>query len=247
MSQTGMLSYMRDRLRPEVKFVDAYGALAKHTNEKIYLRTDHHWSPLGAYYAAAEFARTAEVPFNDLSDYTAHTSTGFLGSMFGKTKDISLWDNPEEFTYYTPNGTNYTATFVTYSQEVHKDKPYPRRVDGPTEGDFFKEQNRFMKYCVFMGGDHFLVKVQTDTPGSRRLLIIKDSYGNAIPGYLFKSFNQVHIVDYRRFDINMKEYVSDNGITDILFAFNIVAVYDPGASEKVRTFLTQESAPEANL
>lgn len=31
---------------------NVYDALAEHTKEYIYSRTDHHWQPLGAYYAA---------------------------------------------------------------------------------------------------------------------------------------------------------------------------------------------------
>ncbi len=46
-----------------VRPVDVYSVLAGHIDEPIYLRTDHHWSPLGAYYAAKEFARVADVPF----------------------------------------------------------------------------------------------------------------------------------------------------------------------------------------
>ena len=46
-----------------------FTALLYHKNEDIYTRTDHHWSQLGAYYASQEFARLADVPFTDLSEY----------------------------------------------------------------------------------------------------------------------------------------------------------------------------------
>ena len=46
-----------------VKAVDAYTALAQHAGEDIYLRTDHHWTPLGAFYAARQFAKVARVPY----------------------------------------------------------------------------------------------------------------------------------------------------------------------------------------
>ena len=38
---------------------NVYSALEKHTNEYIYSRTDHHWQPRGAYYAAQVFAQKA--------------------------------------------------------------------------------------------------------------------------------------------------------------------------------------------
>ena len=63
--------------------VDAYSALAAHTDEEIYARTDHHWMQLGAYYAAEEFVKTAmiDVPFTPLSDYERHDVEGYLGRL----------------------------------------------------------------------------------------------------------------------------------------------------------------------
>ena len=37
--------------------IDAYGVLMEHKSEDIYQRTDHHWSQLGAYYAAMPIRR----------------------------------------------------------------------------------------------------------------------------------------------------------------------------------------------
>ena len=72
-----------------------------------------------------------------------------------------------------------------------------------------------------MGGDSKLVKVETPTRNGRHLLIIKDSFGNALPGYLFGSFEEIHVVDCRYFTENMVDYVRSNGITDIVFANNL--------------------------
>ena len=39
-------------------FVDVRSALAAHSNEYIYYRTDHHWTSLGAWYAFEEAKKT---------------------------------------------------------------------------------------------------------------------------------------------------------------------------------------------
>ena len=70
-------------------------------------------------------------------------------------------------------------------------------------------------------------QVRTGMKNHRRLMILKDSFGNAIPGYLFYSFEEIHVVDYRYFGRNMKKYVEENKITDILFANNIFNAYSP--------------------
>ena len=52
----------------------------------------------------------------------------------------------------------------------------------------------------------------------RKLMIVKDSYGNAIPGYLFGSFEDIYVVDMRYFDSNLVNYIKSEGVTDLLFA-----------------------------
>lgn len=238
--QKPMIDYVRDHISDKAKNVDICGALAAHTKEDIYLRTDHHWAPLGAFYAAKQIARTAGVPFRELTSYDRHVVRDFVGSMYGYSKDISVKNAPEDFVYYTPKGLNYTTTYVTYHtnedyQVTSQSKPYT--------GKFFMhfKDGSGAAYSTFMGGDQHLVKVQTGTPGNRRVLIIKDSYGNAIPGYLFYSFNEVHVIDFRYFKENLRKYVADNKITDIVVAFNTFNACSATAAAKVKKFITQKA------
>lgn len=226
------------RLSPGVKGVNAYSALAAHVDEDIYLRTDHHWAPLGAFYAAEALAKSAGVPFRPLSSYDRHVVHGFVGSMYGYSKDIAIKKSPEEFIFYTPKGVRYTTTYTNY--KVSKDY----RVTGegaPQTGQYFHHyrDGSGAAYCTFMGGDMKLTQVRTGAHTGRRLMVIKDSYGNALPGYMFYSFDEVHVVDFRYFTRNMKKYVRDHGITDIAFVVNIFNAYSPRTAEKVLRFLTQ--------
>lgn len=236
-SQRKPIQYAKSRMSG-VRFVDAYGSLAEHVNEDIYLRTDHHWAPLGGYYAAKELAAVAGVPFRDLKSYERHVIKNFVGSMYGYSKDISVKKAPEDFVYYTPKNVDYTTTYVTYTtnknyQVVSESKPQ--------KGQYFYKfkDGSGNAYLTFMGSDQKLVKVETSTSGNRRLLIIKDSYGNTLPGYMFYSFSEVHVVDFRYFKKNLINYVRDNKITDIVIAFNIFNACNKSSISKVRAFLTQ--------
>lgn len=236
--QRPVLNYVRDHLASGARFVDVYAALAPHVAEDIYLRTDHHWAPLGAHYAAKELARVAGVPFPDLSAYDQKVVHKFVGSMFGYSGDIAVKNAPEDFVYYTPKGLEYTTTYITY----HLNKKYEvASASKPYTGQFFHhyKDGSGGAYSTFMGGDQHLVKVTTSTPGSRRLLIIKDSYGNAIPSNLFFSFAEVHVVDFRYFKLNLKNYIENNKITDIVVAFNVFNTVSSAAAAKVRKYLTQ--------
>lgn len=243
--QRPTIDNIHSQLASGVKAVDAHAALKRHWEEDIYLRTDHHWAPLGAYYAAQEFAETAGVPFPELSTaYTQHVVHRFVGSMYGYSKDVAVKNAPEDFVYYTPNNVDYSTTYINYS--INKNY----QVTGEShayKGTYFftyKDGNG-AAYSTFMGGDTKLTVVKTSTGNGRRLMIIKDSFGNALPGYLFYSFEEVHVVDFRYFTKNMTAYVKDNGITDILFAYNIFNTCSAGSSKRVERFLTQKGGTYA--
>ena len=226
-------------LSENVKAVDAYTALANHADEDIFLRTDHHWAPLGAYYAARQFAKVAGVPFRDISEYEQKVVHRYVGSMYGYSKDITIKNSPEDFIYWTPPADIiYETTYTCYDINKNYDVIAEH---APVKGDYFYKfpDGSGGAYCTFMGTDTRITQVRTNMNNGRRALILKDSFGNAIPGYLFGSFEEVHVVDYRYFCKNMTDYVRNNHITDILFANNIFTCCSPAASNEYIKFLTQ--------
>jgi len=230
-----------NHLNPSVKAVDIYWTLKEHSLEDIYLRTDHHWTPLGAYYAAKKFAEVAGVPFPGLDSYEQRVVHRIVGSMYGYSRDVSVKNAPEDFIYYVPQGVDYETTYVNYVV----DRSYHVIGEGrPYTGPFFYKfaDGNGGAYCTFMGSDMKLTQVRTSTHNGRRLLILKDSFGNALPGYMFFSFEEVHVVDMRYFKKNMVSYVRDNHITDILFANNIFNAASHNTYKKCVNFLTQNGS-----
>lgn len=226
-------------LDPEVHAVDIYTTLGRHAAEDIYFRTDHHWAPLGAYYAAEQVARVARVPFKPLSAYERKVVHGFVGSMYGYSKDIAVKNAPEDFVYFKPKSVTYETTYVTY--DIDKDYNLTRE-SRPYKGSFFYEHFRDgsgATYGTFMGSDTQLTCVRTSVHNGRRLLIVKDSFGNALPSNLFYSFEEVDVVDFRYFAKNMRRYIQDHHITDILLTLNIFNAYSDVSCGKVLAFLDQ--------
>lgn len=190
--------------------IDAYGALKEHKDEEIYKRTDHHWSALGAYYAAEEFAKTANVPFSKLSSYEKVVKEGYVGTLYGYTGDDDLKDNPEDFVYYKPQNDYSTIYYSTDLSESW-------------EGSLIINIDHLDPvswYLVFMGTDQAVAHVTTDVNNGRKLAIIKDSYGNALVPCLTESFEEIYVIDMRYFDVNAVSYIKEQGITDVLFAMN---------------------------
>lgn len=241
-SQQATVNHIHSLLDPAVKKVDIIPVLASHKDEDIYLRTDHHWAPLGAHYAARELARVAGVPFRDLSAYDRRVVHRFVGTMYGYSKDISVKNSPEDFVYFVPKEGGYTTTYINFSLDEEFNIKGESR---PTRGAFFYHFNDGSggAYSTFMGGDSKIVKVETGTKNGRRLLIIKDSFGNAIPSNLFGSFEQIHVIDFRYFPRNLTKYCRANDITDLVVAINIFSAYNDNTAAKIRAFLN-DPAPQ---
>lgn len=232
-----VLNKMFATLSDSVFAVNVYNILGDHYAEPIFSRTDHHWAPLGAYYAAMQLCKVAGVPFADLTHYKKHVIHRYVGTMAAFSGEDVVRKAPEDFYYYTPE-TKYTTTYINYQLSNHK----PVREDAPKTGSFFVSypDGSSAAYCTFMGGDAKITQVRTEVNNHRRVLIFKDSFGNAIPGYLFFSFEEVHVVDFRFFMRNIKQYVRENKITDVVFANNLTHACSAASSNAYDHFLIQK-------
>lgn len=206
--------------------VDAYGKLAGHKDEAIYSRTDHHWQPLGAYYAAQAFAETADVPFADLSDYETVQKEGYVGTLYGYTNDAVFKDHPEPFIYYKPTN-EFTTTYYDTDMTNEREASLLINLDNIAPSSW---------YLVFMGGDERITHITTDCENGRKLMIIKDSYGNALVPCLTQSFSEIWVVDMRYFAPSAIEFAKENGITDLLFAMNTFSATG-GNSKKLQSIM----------
>ncbi len=209
-----------------VQPVDAYSILGEHKKEAIYSRTDHHWQPLGAYYAAQAFAETAGVPFAELSEYETVQKDGYVGTLYGYTNHAVFKDNPEPFIYYKPKN-QYTTTYYNTDMTNERQGNLLINLDNVANSSW---------YLVFMGGDERITHVTTDCTNGRKLMIIKDSYGNALVPCLTQSFSEIWVVDMRYFKPGVIDFVKEHGVTDVLFAMNTYSATG-GNSKKLQKIM----------
>lgn len=211
--------------------IDGYAALEAHTDEYIYTRTDHHWQPLGAYYAAKAFCEVAQVPVKELSTYTPEVIDGFVGTMYAFTDyNERINKDPDTFTYYIPS-TEYTATYYTTDFQLDADVEGFRSI--------FVEQPTSGAYSTFMGGDKKIVKIETENKNGRKLCVFKDSYGNAEIPFYVDSFEEIYVCDIRYFDLYAPDFIKDNGITDVLFTMCTFSAVGENAEEIKNNLLSE--------
>ncbi len=185
-----------------VKYVDTLSALSAHTDEYIYLRTDFHWASLGAYYAAEELAKVAGTPFDNISTFVEKSVGGFAGSLCSYAPVLK--NDPDTLYWYEPS-REHTVTYYNVSG-------FSNPITGKS---LFSSSNGYTK---FIHGDSYTTQIKSNAGNGRKLLVIKDSYGNALAPFLLSSFEEVIIVDCRYFKLNSATFVKEQGITDVCFA-----------------------------
>lgn len=220
-------------LDPKVKRVDAYTSIDKVKEQYIYFRSDHHWTVRGAYAAYEAFCETAGLEPVPLSEMEHHQIDNFVGTLYNETQDSKLKETPDFVEYFVPPGDFTVNRYL-------RNKPKT-----PVESSLFASyatggQNT---YSVFLHGDYPLTHVVTGKNTGRKILMVKESFGNAFAPFLVSHFDEVFIVDQRYFQLGLVDFIKEKGVTDLLFANNIFAANTDVRVNEISRITNQRYAP----
>lgn len=217
-SQQACLEIFWKALNPGIGKVDSLNKLLRHRDEYIYYRTDHHWTGRGAYYAYVAFCEEAgwtAVPLSDMEHYQLEGT--FLGSLWRATNETALKNNPDTTEGWRPLVESYTATAwdnpemtITYPILLNDE-----RCTGVNS------------YLNYSGGDRALLKIVTSNSSGRKLLVTKDSFGNALVPYFANHYDEIYVIDPRYYVRPLKQLVEENGITDYVAVNYMFAISNP--------------------
>ena len=191
--------------------VDFAGALTAHADEPIFYRTDHHWNYLGSYRAYRELLPLLGCTDTPLEPTATETLGEFSGSKAAGT-GLDIFSEP--FTVYR---FAYPEMTVTRNGEPAGD--YGRQDAVPGE--------LALSYGAFYGGDDGEIIFDTGRTDRGNLLVIGESYDNAILKLLASHFDRTYSVDLRYYrnymgsDFSLSDYLRRNNITKVLLIGNV--------------------------
>lgn len=205
-SQEDAINYIGSRFSDKVKSVNVYNTMAKHAGEYLYFRSDHHWTALGAYYAYTDFAQTIGDKAYGLDAFEKVSIDGFLGTLYKKAnKNPEIKANPDRVDVYKP--------FVDSKYTITTESGATLNYDVLTMS-WAKKDN---KYMVFLSGDNPLAVIDTELNNNRKIMVFKDSYGNAFVPFLISHYDEIHIIDPRHYKQGAISYAKEHGIHEFLF------------------------------
>lgn len=177
-----------------------------------FYRTDHHWNLDGSYRGYTQLLELLGAEGVPLSPAGSAVELG----TFSGSKAVGIT-------------SAFREPFLAYPFEFpHMDitvNGYPG--DYGAQDAFFAGQGGVPGYGAFYGWDSGEVIFSTGQTGRENLLVLGESYDNAVLKLLASHFNNTYSVDLRYYEAYMgkkfsfSDYVKEHGITQVLLIGNI--------------------------
>ena len=172
----------------------------------LYYRTDHHWTPRGAYTVARAMLQNQGLPVNRFDDYVYKLNKGYLGSLYTQNPSAQLKAMADDIEI--PSSLAPVHSYIISQLTESKELGY---------------MADYSNYLAFLQGTQVPWRriVTGFTPG-RKCLLISDSFGNCFAPYLVPYYDEVHMVDLRKGNFKQEDagypvgrYMDHYGIDDV--------------------------------
>ena len=206
--QRQMFSMAERKLGDTVNWVDTVSILNNHKSEKLYYKTDHHWTTQGAFYVFQDAAETLGIKGDVSDDFVSYTVTDSFNGVLAASSGVGL-DEMEQIDIYAPTGGDDDVV-VNYVDEGRKTTSLY---------DSSKLETRD-KYGVFLGGNTSVVDIRTVSTSQKRLLVVKDSFADCFIPFLAPYYREIVVVDPRYYSGTMQDIMDSYRITDALILYS---------------------------
>lgn len=206
--QTQMFSMVRKDLGDSVEWIDVSTELNKHKTEKIYYKTDHHWTTLGAFYAFQAAAPSLGIEGDLSGKYVSHAVSNSFNGMLASKSGVNLGEK-EQIDIYVPTEED-TDLIIDYVDEG-------KRSASLYDSSKLKEKDQ---YTVFLGGNSSLLDIRTVSTSTKRLLLVKDSFANSFIPFLTPYYREIVVVDPRYYSGTINDLMDSYRISEVLFLYS---------------------------
>ena len=225
-SQLKIIDASYAKMDENIVTVDAYSRLEEKTEDYIYFRTDHHWTARGAYEGYLAFCEKSGNTAVDITELETGKIEGFVGSLYKASNASVLKKNPDYVEYFKTR-TDVEATVYDDSKMENGKKVFV----------VARAVNSDNKYLAFIGGDQPLEKIVTSNKNGKKILVIKESYANALVPFLCDNYEEVFVVDPRKTSFDLPAFAEREGIGEVLMINYTFALDNKTFSEALENMI----------
>ncbi len=215
--KTGAYEYIESIINKENCHIAKYSIDSFDEFSQKFFKTDHHWNHIGAYDAYLQIADFLELD-NIISKGPEYlVGTEMTGSKTAFAKNTEAWkDSVYAYKFDFP-----AMTIIENGTSVHD---YGHQNLTSEE---FLSKDETITYASYYGNDSGEIIFDTKQPSQDNILIIGESYDNAILKLLAAHFNKTISIDLRNYEhymgkkFDFASYIEQNDIDKVLFIGNI--------------------------
>ena len=191
----------------DLDFLGAF--LSAKETAQIFYNTDHHWNTYGAFVGANVLLEAlGKEPLKE-SDFTPEIAGGdFFGTLYSQSG--IHWIAPDVMEYWVSEDGLTVTSWRTGKEEASPlyDRTYLEKKD---------------KYSSFLGGNQPLCVIKNEnlSEDAGKILLVRDSYSDALAPFLAQRFSEVHLIDLRYYRMPVSVYAAQNGIDDIVALYSV--------------------------
>ena len=206
--QKQLLGVAEQRLGDDVNWIDAVSVLNNHGSDKLYYKTDHHWTTLAAFYVFRESAVSLGIDGEVGENFASYTISDDFNGVLASKSGVGLSEK-ETIDIYVPTQGDDDVV-VNYVDEGRKTTSLY---------DSSKLETRD-QYGVFLGGNSSVIDIRTVSPEKKRLLVLKDSFANCFIPFLAPYYREIVVVDPRYYSGTIGDIMDTYRITDALVLYS---------------------------
>ena len=210
LSQKIHLAYPEDALKTEA--------------ESCYYRTDHHWTAKGAELGYSALRQVMGLPVQQSFERTSRELGSFYGTLYSKAPRTGALSDTIELVTYEGNEIMVSYPVAAGDHDIPAECTETGGVP-KKDGLFVKApESTKDKYAAIMGGNFALTEIETNAPSDEKVLVLKDSYANAVLPELCAQFAHISMIDLRYYHMqeeSVSEYVKSHGINRVIYIYNI--------------------------
>lgn len=209
-SQKSCIDNIDGMLSDGITAVDLYSKLdeAAEAGEDLYFKTDHHWNMDGAYYGYKSFMEATEGEAAQKSDFARKERGNFFGTLYQKASArVNISEQDSLFYYDTTENKDISI--------VMKDVKDGKTVEYGKNAKLFDDTKD--DYLFFLGGDNPLVEITNNSAANEKtLVVIKDSYANAMVPWLINNYKRVILIDPRSYKGSLTDEIAAYNADELL-------------------------------
>lgn len=202
-SQLSAIDAFYGEIRSPICKIDVYHVLFTTTSDYIYNRTDPRWTGYGAYCVY----RTAiqKMGFSPVSydQYSVTHTESFRGSLYEACLYESVTPDILE-TYQCKSGSTVT-----------KFTAYPADGD-PEQRKLYETAQNADPDTYYLGEPCEKMVIETNVDNDKKLLLLKDSYGDSMVPFLTQHYSEICVLDLRYLEHSAEELADIASYSQVL-------------------------------